>query len=223
MAAPPKYPKTPHLPWSPNHRSNDDKIIDSLDSILQDEVVITEKLDGGCTALYDGEIYARSVAAPAQHPWMGMVKKHHGWKTMGRTDMCIYGEDLFGVHSIKYGPIPEDMTYRPFAVLFMSRMEFASFDEMCDIADSLGMAPVPVLYRGFPSEEELENITYSLHRSGSELGGPREGIVARAAGPYPFSQFASHTAKSVRLGHVQTTSHWAQNWEPCDLLPPAAA
>ena len=40
-----KYNRTYHLPWSPGS-TNDDRISDSVNSLLGKEIVITEKLDG---------------------------------------------------------------------------------------------------------------------------------------------------------------------------------
>lgn len=42
---------------------------------------------------------------------MGMVRKHHAWKVR-EPDIFLYGEDVYGVHNIAYGPIPENETFR---------------------------------------------------------------------------------------------------------------
>jgi hypothetical protein len=51
-----KYPKTPHLPFSPGVFS-DDITLDSkhCTQFLNKEVVITEKLDGGNCQLHQGK------------------------------------------------------------------------------------------------------------------------------------------------------------------------
>jgi len=62
-----KYPKTQHLPFSP--QVNDDdvvcdaKICSSL--FCKKEVVITEKLDGGNCQLFQQKVYARTVGKEA--------------------------------------------------------------------------------------------------------------------------------------------------------------
>ena len=73
---------------------------------MGERVVVTEKLDGGNTLLHAGKVYARSVLVPSEGPWMAMVKKHHAWK-VNEPDVWIYGEDIYGVHSIEYGPVRE--------------------------------------------------------------------------------------------------------------------
>lgn len=42
-----KFPRTYHLPWSEG-RSSDDKVLESLDSFIEQEVVVTVKMDGEC-------------------------------------------------------------------------------------------------------------------------------------------------------------------------------
>jgi hypothetical protein len=56
-----KYPRTPHLPWSPG-RTGDDILLDSIRHLerLQD-VVVTEKRDGENTTLYRDYLHARSL------------------------------------------------------------------------------------------------------------------------------------------------------------------
>src|SRR3546814_4819825 len=52
---------------------------------LNRPVVITEKLDGGNTCLWNGQVYARSVESPANDGWFAMVKKHHAWRSEEHT------------------------------------------------------------------------------------------------------------------------------------------
>ncbi len=46
---------------------------------------------------------------------MAMVKKHHAWKVT-EPDVFLYGEDIYGVHSITYGPVPENETFHSFSL-----------------------------------------------------------------------------------------------------------
>ena len=46
---------------------------------------------------------------------MAMVKKHHAWK-VNEPDVWLYGEDLYGVHSIEYEPVAEHETFYAFAL-----------------------------------------------------------------------------------------------------------
>lgn len=109
-----KYPSTPYWPWSPAIARGDD-VHRNPARFLEDAVVVTEKLDGGNTLLHDGKVYARSVSAPSDGKWMAMVKKHHAWKVR-EPDVYLYGEDIYGVHSIAYEPVAEDKTFHAFAI-----------------------------------------------------------------------------------------------------------
>ena len=70
-----KCPSTPYWPWSPTIGRGDDVHTDP-ERFAGEEIVATEKLDGGNTLLHAGAVYARSVAAPSTGKWMAMVKHH---------------------------------------------------------------------------------------------------------------------------------------------------
>ena len=91
----PKYPSTPYWPWSPTIGRGDD-VLQRPERFVGQAVVATEKLDGGCTLLHGGRVYARSVSTPSKAKWMAMVKKHHAWKVT-EPDLWLYGEDIYGV------------------------------------------------------------------------------------------------------------------------------
>ena len=107
-----KYPKTPYWPWSPSI-GRDDGVHPDPSRFVGEPVVVTEKLDGGNTLLHAGKVYARSVTAPSEGKWMAMVKKHHAWKVQ-EPGVRLYGEDIYGVHSIEYEPVAEHETFYAF-------------------------------------------------------------------------------------------------------------
>ena len=109
-----KYPRTSYWPWSPQIPADGLQVADPS-VFVGLEVVVTEKLDGSNTLLHRGEVYGRSVSTPSSAPWRAMVKKHHAWK-LADSDDLLYGEDIFGVHSIEYGPVAEDRTLYAFAL-----------------------------------------------------------------------------------------------------------
>lgn len=69
-----KYPRTFHLPCSPN-ATDDDKKLKSDDHFNKfKEVVVTVKMDGeNCTVYNDGYIHARSIDG-SSYPWQSKVK-----------------------------------------------------------------------------------------------------------------------------------------------------
>ena len=210
-----KYPKTPYWPWSPSIGRGDGVHTDP-GRFVGEAVVVTEKLDGGNTLLHAGKVYARSVAAPSEGKWMAMVKKHHAWK-VDDPDVFLYGEDIYGVHSIEYGPVSEKETFHAFA-LRNSAGVFASFPKLEAYASQREIPVVPVLFKGrFRSLAELREFVERAHGEPSALGGEREGVVMRLAREYPIQEFANNVCKSVRPGHVNTDEHWTRNWRPCRI------
>ena len=97
MERPTKYPSTPHWPSSLKvHR--DDTYSQYPKNFIGKRIIITEKLDGGNTCLFNGQVYARSVVQPSNDGWFAMVKKHHAWKSNYPycEDVAFYGEDVYG-------------------------------------------------------------------------------------------------------------------------------
>lgn len=217
-AGPPpvKYPRTPYWPWSPTI-GRGELVHGDPGRFVGEEVVVTEKLDGGNTLLHAGEVYARSVSAPSEAKWMAMVKKHHAWKVT-EPDVWLYGEDIYGVHSIEYQPVAERATYYVFA-LRRGDGTFAAFAEVEDYAGRRDIPVVPVLYKGrFESVAEIRSFLSRMHGEPSALGGEREGVVIRLARAFPAAAFPESVCKSVRAGHVQTEEHWTRKWRPCAII-----
>lgn len=226
MTHPPKYPSTPHWPWSQTVHS-DDRYHQDPEVFLGREVIITEKLDGGNTCLYGGEVYARSTSQPSHAGWMAMARKHHAWKTFGgRDDIVYYGEDLFGIHSIEYDPMPEDQTFRLFAVRYINplaedhgRSWFADWELIERHAEMLGVQTVPLLFRGrFNTVKEITDWFEAHITQPSQLGGECEGFVLRDTDTIRYEDFSKKVCKYVRANHVQTDEHWTRNWQPAKLL-----
>lgn len=54
-----KYPKTPHLPFSPGVSADDIVLSSARDAnipLLSQETILTEKLDGGNCSIYHGKV-----------------------------------------------------------------------------------------------------------------------------------------------------------------------
>jgi len=211
-----KYPKTSYWPFSP-YLGRSRRIHADPSHFVGVPVVMTEKLDGSNTLLHGGEVYGRSVSTPSGQKWMAMVKKHHAWK-ITEPDVHLYGEDIYGVHSITYSAVPENRTFHAFSMRDGTGA-FSSFAEMSDYAVRKSIPVVPVLFEGiFDSIAEARSFINQAHEEPSVLGGEREGIIMRLACNFPESEFPLNICKSVRLGHVKNAEHWTRNWQPCQVL-----
>lgn len=219
----PHTPHTPHWPASPalSGARTAARIHHEPNRFLQVPVTITEKLDGSNITLTGGQLLDRSGHPAEGRPWLAMVRKHHAWRTADPdlAGLMIHAEDLYAVHAIEYGPLPENGTLRVFAT--SRNGNFHHFERTLAIADSLALPVVPVLHHGtFSSPEELQDLLDQLHAQPSALGGQREGMIIRRNHGFPRQEFSRNVAKSVRAGHVrQHQEHWRHNWRPCALLP----
>jgi hypothetical protein len=235
---PPKWPSTLNWPDSPTKHS-DDSTLESPEAFVRVPVVVSEKIDGGNTGLYRGEVYARSVSGPSHAGWMAMVRKYHAWKTSYHPNLVLNGEDIYGIHSIRYEPVLPQDTFRLFGVRIRScdlaemgggyggvpceslsdEYVMLSWDEIEAQAASFDMRTVPVLFRGqFDSVQQITEWFRDNLKQPSAIGGPdREGFVIRHAGRILQSQWGTKAAKFIREKHVQTNQHWSMNWQPCPL------
>ena len=212
-----KYPKTLSWPWSPG-KGRKSAIHPEPLCFVGVPVVVTEKLDGGNTLLHGGKVYARSVSAPSEAKWFAMVKKHHAWKVTDPS-IYLYGEDIYGVHTIAYDAVSEDKTFYAFSIRDGCGA-FMPFSKVEAYAKMRNIPIVPVLFRGtFNSLSELREFIDGAHRENSALGGEREGVVIRLARGFPDSEFQYNVCKSVRAGHVRQNEHWRRNWQPCLISP----
>lgn len=193
-----KYPRTMHLPWSPNLQ-NDDRRIEDM-SVLENcnDIVVTEKMDGENTTFYNDHLHARSLSS-ADHPSRSWVKQH--WASI-RGDipdrMRICGENLYACHSIHYQRL--ESYFQVFNIWMGDRC--LSWDETLEWSELIGLSTVRVLYRGAWDREILAELE---SRSDTERF---EGYCVRVADEFRLSDYSRTYAKWVRVGHVQTDQHW---------------
>ena len=198
-----RYPRTPHVPWSAGG-TDDDRRLPDLSSFEGQEVVVTEKVDGENLSAYaDGYIHARSLDSSA-----------HRFETRVRAALApvlpqlpvgwrICGENLQARHSIAYAHLSD---YFAVFSIWNERNECLSWDETQEWCALLGLATVPVLYRGPYDEAVLRSLFIPRKASGDEM----EGWVMRRAGSFAYRDFGRSVAKFVRAGHVRTNEHWTR-------------
>lgn len=94
-----KYGRTFHLQLSPGATS-DDKIMASLDGLVVEDLVITEKMDGENTTIHRAGTYARSPDS-RNHPSRDWLKAFAaGISPQLRDSERIVGENLYARHSV---------------------------------------------------------------------------------------------------------------------------
>ncbi|MGE3799937.1 MAG: RNA ligase family protein [Candidatus Kapaibacterium sp.] len=191
-----KYPRTPHLPWSPGVSEDDIRVAD-VKMFVGKDVVVTEKMDGENTTMYTDYIHARSIDGRS-HPSRNHVKQLHatiahlipmGWR------LC--GENLYAQHSIIYKNL------RSYFYLFSvwdEKNNSLSWDEVVEWGQLFSLELPRVLYRGIWDQELVQSIEVDpVHM---------EGYVVRNAESFAYGDFIRNIAKWVRKDHVQTDEHW---------------
>lgn len=196
-----KYPRTPHLPVSPG-ATNDDKMLANVDHFLGKDVVITMKMDGENTTMYNDGMHARSIDSRA-HPSRDWVKAFHasicheipdGWR--------ICGENLYARHSIEYENLPS--YFMGFSVWDDSNTAL-TWESTVEVFTMLGIQSVPVLYEGVFNESVITQLIKNFDTE------KNEGFVIRLAGSFHYTEFEQSVAKWVRENHVQTDTHWTHS------------
>lgn len=194
-----KFPRTSHLPWSEGCTS-DDKIIPNLNDLMNQDVVITEKLDGeNCTWTHD-QIYARSTSSNG-----GLLRERvkslwSGKRYLIQKGIRICGENMQWEHSIRYENLKS-----PFYIFSVFEHDYCiSWDDVLNYSKQLDVPTVPVIFEGLFDDSTI-NLLKNLN-----LGG-REGYVVRKRKHFKYEDYATCVAKFVRKDHVQTDIHWTKN------------
>jgi hypothetical protein len=194
-----KYPRTPHLPWSPGATS-DDKVLKSLEPLLGMHVVASEKLDGENSTLTRSGFHARSVDSRhhVSRDWLARFHAEFAHEIPEGWRIC--GENLYAKHTLHYQALP---TYFMGFSMWDERNWCLSWADTVGYFKMLGIEPVPVLWEGELTVAALKKI-----EAGLDLN-VQEGFVVRPAGAFAFEDFGKLVAKFVRKGHVATDKHWA--------------
>lgn len=193
-----KYQRTYHVPWSPG-MTDDDRMHPDMSHFVGKEVVVTVKLDGENTSMYNDYIHARSIDGRS-HPSRDWVKQFHAANIAGNiSGMRICGENMYAEHSIKYTNL--DSYFYGFSI-WNEKNVCLSWDATLEWFALLGVVPVPTLYRGIYDEAKIKAL-WSKDKWDS-----MEGYIIRVADEVPYARFKYDYAKFVRKGHIQTVKHW---------------
>ena len=209
-----KYPRTYHLPYS-NGINKDDKqlTIEKMLSLYSGkEIVITEKMDGENTSLYNDYTHARSIDSK-NHLSRNWVKKFWNDNVSGNLPerWRICGENLYAKHSIGYDNL--ESYFYGFSI-WNEKNFCLSWEETLEYFELLNIKPVKVLYQGIFDEKVIKEIINNMDTN------KVEGFVLRLSSEFSYHEFKSSVAKFVRDNHIQTTQHWmhGQKVEPNQLI-----
>jgi hypothetical protein len=194
-----KYQRTYHLPWS--NLSKDDRMLETDESFQGKYVVVTLKMDGENTTMYNDYIHARSLDSNS-HPTRNWVKglwSQFAW--MLDDNMRVCGENLYALHTVPYKNLPS--YFMMFSMWIDDRC--LSWDETVEYSKILGVEMVPVFYRGIYDKESIIKAfePYRLEN---------EGYVIRLEDEFKLKDFKTSIAKFVRSEFRQALNNSHGHW-----------
>jgi len=200
MSASVKYPRTPHLPFSPAYSHDDEQLVDINFLKNEKEIIITEKMDGENTSLYPDHWHGRSINSNRKHESRDyMAGRWAQLRSRIPEGFRVCGENMYAKHSIHYPDLSD--WFLGFSI--WNGDMCASWDETIDQFLKIGIWPVKQLYRGPFSFEALTTAVAKLNLN------RQEGIVVRTTTSFEYSKFNHYVAKWVRYKHVESeTKHW---------------
>ncbi len=193
-----KYPRTPHLSFSPGV-GEDDLKLDRNKRFDNCHVVVTEKLDGENTSLYTDGIHARSLDSRrhSSRAWVKALQASICNDIPGGWRIC--GENLYAKHSIAY----ENLTSYFYLFSIWNQDNYClNWTETQEWAEILGLEIPKVMYQGLWNEAKIKAIADSINEDTCE------GFVVRNIDQFHYDNFSQNIAKWVRPHHVQTDEHW---------------
>jgi hypothetical protein len=196
-----KYPRTYHLPSSPNLQ-NDDRKHKHLNFFEGKTIIGTIKRDGENTSMYPDYYHARSLNS-THHESQSLVKAIHGSIAHDiPKDWRICGENLYAKHSIHYHNLT---SYFEVFSIWNEKNIALNWEETMTYCVLLDLKAVPCFYIGSwnPDVIHQQFLDYCA-RSKDDV----EGYVLRVSDEIPYGMFHKSTAKWVRENHVRTTKFW---------------
>lgn len=190
-----KYPRTYHLPWSPEV-AKDDMVLKDAAQFEGKEVIVTVKMDGENTSMYSDYVHARSIDSlgDVSRDWVKNLRAKIGHDIPKGWRLC--GENMYEEHSIHYKDISS--YFLVFSIWNEVNM-CLSWDDTIEWTNLLDLSLVPVIFRGMWDEQKITDLMTENYGT-NEL----EGYVVRIASGFRYSNFRRSVAKCVRKNHIKT-------------------
>lgn len=204
-----KYPRTPHLPYSPGGTEDDERLTCAKHFVGR-LIVIFEKMDGANWCMTSRACFARSHSGNTRNPIFDPAKPL--WAMRRGTienGLSVFAEWLYYTHSIRYASLPSPI------MLFGARYDkigrWVCWEDVEIYAACLDLPTVPVLWIGVvENEDQLQRLVENFSREPSACGGEREGVVVRLADAFEDDGFGLAVAKWVRKHHIQRDPNTSQ-------------
>lgn len=202
-----KYARTLHFSWS--HPASDDKILPNVSCFHGKEVVVSEKIDGENSTLYNDHYHARSLTS-SHHPSRTWIKNFHSQIRHNiPANLRICGENVYAKHTIFYN----ELTTYFYVFSIWEDNICLSWNETLEWCELLGLETAPVLYQGMWNETKIKECWTGK----SLLGGKQEGYVVRITDRFNYEDFGTNVAKYVNSEFKQAFAE--HHWSQYDVVP----
>lgn len=196
-----KYPRTYHA-FDSEKSSDDDKRHENDDHFHGQDVIVTIKMDGENTTIYNDYIHARSLDSridSEDRRWVDAFRKS---KIEGNIPESyrICGENLFYRHTCVYNDL-ESMFY---AFSIWDGDKCLSWDETQMWCNLLGVKIVPVIYEGVYDKKLIIEEFNKYCKNNTES----EGFVVRLSDEFYIDEFETSVSKFVCKTFVLPSEHW---------------
>lgn len=201
-----KYSRTYHFDFSLGATS-DDKTLKSIEHFKGKNVIVTEKMDGENSNIYNDYYHPRSLTDDG-HPSRNWLKGYAAsFQYMIPKGYRVCGENLYAKHSIFYDQLKSYF----YAFSVWDENECLSWNETVEFLNELNVFHAPVLYEGVFDYDTIKRIFLNMDHE------KHEGIVCRLADGFDYKDFSISVAKAVRKNHVRSNEHWKNNWVKNEL------
>lgn len=204
-----KYPRTYHLPWST--ATKDDKLLKDESNFVGKKVVVTLKMDGENTTMYNDYVHARSINSGGHETRKWVKGLWAQISYMIDENMRICGENLYALHSVKYTSLPS--YFMVFSIWFDNKC--IGWNETVEYTKILGLETVPVIYEGIYDK-------LAIQTEFTKYATTNEGYVVRLYDEFSYMDFKKSIAKYVSPAFRQQLNnshgHWiSKKIEPNEL------
>lgn len=212
-----RFPHTPHLAWLGDGAPRADKVLSTQEAslLLQNEVVVEEKLDGaniGISLRETGGFQVQNRGNYLSLPYRGQFSRLSSWlgerceslTAVLTFDIVLFGEWCAACHSLSYDRLPD--WFMLFDVYSRSDKKFWSTKRRNELAEVAGFFTVPKIAQGRYTIVELTDLLLvqpSRYRTGA-----LEGVVVRTE----TDTYGLGRAKLVRPDFTQAIEqHWSSH------------
>jgi ATP-dependent RNA circularization protein (DNA/RNA ligase family) len=225
-----RFPHTPHLVWLGKDAPRDDKVLSQAEgnALLQTGVVVEEKLDGanlGFSIDAQGQLQVQNRGQYLTEPYTGQFSRLVSWLGQHRhgladhldSGLILFGEWCAARHSLDYQTLPD--WFLVFDVYERTQQQFWSTQRRNALAEKLGLAHVPELFRGHATVHQLTGWLTQI--PSRYRAGPLEGFVVRQESV----DACQARAKVVCADFTQAIGeHWRKRsleWNQRNMRPPS--